>query len=201
MIKKFLKSENLLTTSQSHQRLHRSSLRFRWVLRNRNQCLNTINIFGGHTSNGKFDTLFVDKNPQPLLNGVASAVTDLGDVRTQHESSISLYTFDQSEVHFFLSLRADVDLFTEDDQEIEFPNTISTSGSLIISEVSTAGLSTYTNIEDIILGPLDKHRQCSSITDDPNIDLTILPPTDVGSFMGGVLSVTPSPNGSLSTRT
>lgn len=162
---------------------------------------NTINIFGGHTSNGKFDTLFVDKNPQPLLNGVASAVTDLGDVRTQHESSISAYTFDQSEVeHFFLSSEADVDLFTEDDQEIEFPNTIATSGSLIISEVTTAGLSTYTNIEDIILGPLDMAPTVTPLfADDPNIDLTILPPTDAGSFMGGALSVAASPSVTINT--
>ena len=162
---------------------------------------NTINIFGGHTSNGKFDTLFVDKNPQPLLNGVASAVTDLGDVRTQHESLISAYTFDQSEVeHFFLSSEADVDLFTEDDQEIEFPNTIATSGSLIISEVSTAGLSTFTNIEDIIIGPLDMAPTVTPLfSDDPNIDLTILPPTDAGSFMGGALSVAASPSVTINT--
>ena len=67
----------------------------------------------------------------------SSAVTDLGDVRIQHESSISAYTFDQSEVDISSFPQSDVDLFTEDDQEIEFPNTIATSGSLIISEVST----------------------------------------------------------------
>lgn len=157
---------------------------------------NTINIFGGHTSNGQFDSLFVDKNPQPLLNGVASAVTDLGDVRTQHESLISAYTFDQSDVeYFFLSSEADVDLFTEDDQEIEFPNTIATSGSLIISEVSKAGLATYTELTDIILGPLDMAPTVTPLySDDSSIDLTILPPTDAGSFMGGALSVAASPS-------
>ena len=49
----------------------------------------------------------------------------------QHESTIPAYTFDQTDTEYFADiLRQDVDLFTEDDDFIEFPNTIVTGGSV-----------------------------------------------------------------------
>ena len=157
---------------------------------------NTISIFGGHTVNGTPETLFSEPNPQPLIDGTITTVTDLGDVRTQHESTIPAYTFDQTDTEYFaLTSEQDVDLFTEDDDFIEFPNTIVTGGSLILSEVLTKGLASWTELEDIILGPIDMAPNITPLfSDDPNIDLTIIPPMSAGSFMEATLAVAASPS-------
>ena len=156
---------------------------------------NTISIFGGHTQNGSPETLFREPNPQPLIDGTITTVTDIGDVRTQYESKIPAYTFDQTDTEYFaLSSEADVDLFTEDDIEIEFPNTIITEGSLIISEVYTKGLATFTELEDIILGPIDMAPQVTPLfSNGGSIDLTIVPPVEAGSFLGDTYEVTAGP--------
>ena len=70
-----------------------------------------------------------------------------------------------------------------------------TGGSLILSEVLTKGLASWTELEDIILGPIDMAPNITPLfSDDPNIDLTIIPPMSAGSFMEATLAVAASPS-------
>jgi len=160
--------------------------------------LATFSVFGGHTNTtaNTFDTLERFPNPQPSLDTVATAVTDLGDIRTQYEILIPAYDVGQSEVeHFFLSSEADVDLFTEDDQEIEFPNTIATAGQLILSDVTQSHISGYSTIHEIILGPINSAPTMAPVfSEDRNLDLVITPSVQASSFMDDLFSVTSTPN-------
>ena len=160
--------------------------------------LATFSVFGGHTNTtaNTFDTLEKFPNPQPSLDTVVTTVTDLGDIRTQYEILIPAYDVGQSEVeHFFLSSEADVDLFTEDDQEIEFPNTIATAGQLILSDVTQSQITGYSMLHEIILGPINSAPSVAPVvSEDRNLDLIIIPSVQASSFMDDLFSVTSTPN-------